>query len=195
MKIILTIALIICIAAPGYIYSWKQNIKKELAKECLNNIKSGRKNQMSDSLHTQVFENYNFEALKAKEVINMADDKTYKLSELLNHPNLFIDFCLVGSGHFEIEMAMMQEFYDKYKGKINFILLSEEEPDLVRDFFKKHQFTVPFYVINNDKFPVGIKVFPTNHLIINHKTAFLYAGIGYFDNKDFYAYVDSVLVK
>jgi hypothetical protein len=92
-------------------------------------------------------------------------------------------------------MAMTQEFYDKYKGKINFILLSQEEPNLVRSFMKKHQFTMPFYVIKNDRFPVAIKVFPTSHLITNNKTAFLYAGIGYFDNKDFYRYVDSVLVK
>ena len=77
MKKILTIALIICIAALGYIYSWKQNIKKEFAKECLNNIKSGRKNQMSDLLDIQIFENYNFEALKAKEVLSMADFSNY----------------------------------------------------------------------------------------------------------------------
>lgn len=195
MKIISTIVLIICIAALGYAYYFKQKIKKELAKDCLDNIKSGRKNQLSDSLGTQNFENYNFAALKTKEVFDMAHNKTYKLSELLNYPNLFVDFCFVGSGHFEIEMAMMQEFYDKYKGKINFILLSQEEPDLVQSFFKKHQFTVPFYVIKNDGFPVDIKVFPTNHLIINNKTAFLYAGIGYFDNRNFYRYVDSVLVR
>ena len=54
---------------------------------------------------------------------------------------------------------------------------------------------MPFYVFKDDTFPVGIKIFPTSHLIINNKTQFIYAGVGYFDNDGFNQYIDSVLVK
>ena len=198
-KIVVVLVATICtIVAIGvyYFYALKQKAKSEQTKIFLNNIKVGKKNQMEIfSSGIDKFENYDFEVLKAKEVISLADNKIYKLSELLNKPNLYINFCLVESGHCDIEMSMMQQFYDKYKDKISFIVLSEEEDVIVRKFLEKYKFTMPFYVLKNDKFPVGIKFYATSHLIINNKTQFMYAGVGYYDNDGFNHYIDSVLVK
>ncbi len=194
IKAILTIFLIITGVASSYFYFLQKYAKSNETKIFFKNIITGKKNQLEDSLIPK-FESYSFEALKTKEVIDMADNKAYKMSELLNHPNLFINFCFVSSGHFEVEMLMKQAFYDKFKNKIKFVILSQEEPEDVRSFLNKHNFTVPFYVLKNDKFPVNIKVFPTSHLVINNKTVFMYAGVGYFDNERFNQYIESILTK
>ena len=87
------------------------------------------------------------------------------------------------------------QFYEKYNNKIQFVIISNDEPETVQKYIKKNEFTMPFYVFKNDTFPVGIKIFPTSHLKINNKTQFIYAGVGYFDNDGFNQYIDSVLVK
>ena len=194
IKVTLTIFLVFTVVLSSYFYFLRKYAKSNETKIFFKNIITGKKNQFEDSPFPK-FESYSFEALKTKEVIDMADNKAYKMSKLLNHPNLFINFCFVSSGYFEVEMLMIQAFYDKFKNKINFVILSQEEPEDVRSFLNKHNFTVPFYVLKNDKFPVDIKVFPTSHLVINNKTVFMYAGVGYFDNERFNQYIESILTK
>jgi thiol-disulfide isomerase/thioredoxin len=162
----------------------------------ISNIKSGKKsfdagNWMSS---LSVREN-DMERLRKDTVIEVSTGKIYAVSTLIDTANLFLNFWFKGCKACEIETPNIQQFYNKYSNKIRFLLLSNDSLSVARNYIKEKSLMMPFYVFKNQHFPADIEVFPANHLIINRKTAFYYAGIGYFDNKDFYQYVDSVLTR
>jgi len=195
-RIFIAIVILLCIMIGGYYYILKKKAVYNGEKLFLNNIKAGTKNQALGFNDGMVkFEGYNFESFNDKRVINITNNKTNSLREVLNRPNVFINFWYKGCGGCELEMPEIQKFYEKYNNKIQFVIISNDEPENVQKYIKKNEFTMPFYVFKNDTFPVGIKIFPTSHLIINNKTQFIYAGVGYFDNDGFNQYIDSVLVK
>jgi thiol-disulfide isomerase/thioredoxin len=196
LKLIIKVLILLSFVVCYYYYFLKQLAIKNGEKIFLNNIKSGNKNQILDFQNGKVpFDHYNFEALKNKKVIDIVNNKTLLLSDLLNKPNLYINFWFKGCKGCELEMPEIQKFYDKYKKKIGFAIISNDKPETVKKFKKKNEFSLPFYVFKDDTFPFGINTFPTSHLIINNKTQFLYAGVGHFDNDDFNKYIDSLLVK
>ncbi len=169
------------------------NIEKD---KFMANIKSGKKSfDADDWMSRNNVMPYNMNDLNKSIIIDVQSGKEYLAKDVLNSSNTFINFWFKGCGGCEVEMPEIQQFYEKYNDKIKFLILSNDSLETVRRYIKKEGFSLPFYVFKNGGFPGYVDIFPTNHLIINNKTAFLYGGIGYFDNQDFYAYVDSVLVR
>ncbi|MBU2946723.1 TlpA family protein disulfide reductase [Zobellia uliginosa] len=64
------------------------------------------------------------------------------------------------------EMPGIQKLYDDYGGSINFILLTNEEPEVVRAFLDKKGFNLPVYIPRMQT-PEALyeKSIPTNFLI------------------------------
>lgn len=162
----------------------------------ISNIKAGRQSYDAANWMSplSVRENDRQRLIKDS-VIDVSDGKTYAISTLLDTTNLFINYWFTSCKGCDTEMPEIEQFYEKYKNNVKFLILSNDSLSTVRNYLAKNHFTMPFYVFKSGRFPADLEVFPTSHLIINNKTAFYYAGIGYFDNKDFYTYVDGILAR
>lgn len=173
----------------------ESRVEKKEKETFLFNIKHGIHKQIADNKLFDPKKMYNFEAFRAKKAIEVSTQKEAKLSEVITKENVFINFWFKGCIGCEKEMPEIEKFYEKYKNQIQFIVISNDDVETVRNYVTKNNYNLPFYVFKDDNFPIGINIFPTSHLITNKKTRFFYAGIGYFNNPEFYNYVDSVLVK
>jgi thiol-disulfide isomerase/thioredoxin len=180
---------------------WIVSKSKESATNLfLKNIKSGIKNEITDvpdSLLSKFpkFDGYNFETFKNEQVTEISSGKTMFLKDVLNRPNLFINFWYKGCAGCEFEMPDIQKFHDNYRDKIGFVIISNDDIDTDKEYVQKHSFSMPFYVLKDNTFPTDIRIFPTSHLITNSTTKFVYAGMGQYDSQEFNHYVDSVLTK
>lgn len=196
MKKIGYIIAAIALAFSGYFTVLKMNrysaqsIEKD---KFMVNIKAGRKSYDEANWMSQLSVRENDRARLIKDtVIEVMSGKEMAIAELLDTSNVFLHY---GNINNSTEMLDIQQFYQKYKGKIRFLLMSNDSLATVRSFIQKNALTMPFYVFKNGHFPADIEVFPASHLITNKKTAFYYGGVGYFDNHEFYQYVDKALTN
>lgn len=66
----------------------------------------------------------------------------------------------------EAELASVQELYDKYKGKVDFYIITNEDRPPVEAFMEKHGFTFPVtYLIIGEKMPIDASEVPSSYLI------------------------------
>jgi thiol-disulfide isomerase/thioredoxin len=199
MKIASIILASIALIATFYFVSLKiktYNFHKTEQKKFIENIKSGRKSYDAANWMSPFSVQENDKARLMKDtVIDVSNGKVYALSSLLDTTSLFLNYWFTSCKGCDTEMPEIEQFYEKYKNDVKFLILSNDSLSTVRNYLAKNHFTLPIYVFKNGRFPADLEVFPASHLVINKKTAFYYAGIGYFDNNDFYQFVDSALAK
>ncbi|AEM71260.1 hypothetical protein Murru_2221 [Allomuricauda ruestringensis DSM 13258] len=66
----------------------------------------------------------------------------------------------------EAELASIQELYDKYKGEVDFYIITNEERAPVEVFMEEHEFTFPVtYLIIGEKTPIETTKVPSSYLI------------------------------
>ncbi|MER3316732.1 MAG: TlpA disulfide reductase family protein [Allomuricauda sp.] len=66
----------------------------------------------------------------------------------------------------EAELASIQELYDRYKGKMDFYIITDEEREPVEAFMEEHDFTFPLtYLIIGEKMPIDASNVPASYLI------------------------------
>lgn len=66
----------------------------------------------------------------------------------------------------EAELASIQELYDRYKGKMDFYIITDEEREPVEAFMQEHDFTFPLtYLIIGEKMPIDASNVPASYLI------------------------------
>jgi hypothetical protein len=192
MKKIGYIIAVIALTISGYFLIKTQSQNTEENK-FISNIKAGRKSFDEANWMSPLSVRENDRARLIKDtVIEVMSGKEIALAELLDTSNVFLHY---GNIKNSTEMPDIQQFYQKYKGNIRFLLLSNDSLATARNFIQKNAISMPFYVFKNGHFPADIEVFPASHLITNRKTAFYYGGVGYFDNHEFYQYVDKVLTN
>lgn len=192
MKKIGYILAAVALAISGYflIKTQSQNTEKN---KFISDLESGRKSYDEANWMSPLSVRENDRARLIKDtVIEVMSGKEIALAELLDTNNVFLHY---GSIKNSEEMPDIQQFYQKYKGKIRFLLMSNDSLATARNFLQKNALSVPFYVFKNGHFPADIEVFPASHLITNRKTAFYYGGVGYFNNHEFYQYVDKALTN
>lgn len=196
MKKIGYIIAAIALAFSGYFTVLKMNrysaqsIEKD---KFMVNIKAGRKSYDEANWMSPLSVRENDRARLIKDtVIEVMSGKEMAIAELLDTSNVFLHYRNINNS---TEILDIQQFYQKYKGEIRFLLMSNDSITTARNFLQKNVFSIPFYVFKNGQFPADIEVFPASHLIINRKTAFYYGGVGYFDNHEFYQYVDKALTN
>ncbi len=192
MKKIGFIIAVIALTISGYLLIKTQSQNTEKSK-FISDIKSGRKSFDEANWMSSLSVRENDRARLIKDtVIEVMSGKEIALAELLDTSNIFLHY---GSINNSSEMPDIQQFYKKYMGKIRFLLMSNDSQTTARNYIQKNALSMPFYVFKNGHFPADIEVFPASHLITNRKTAFYYGGVGYFDNHDFYQYVDKALTN
>lgn len=66
----------------------------------------------------------------------------------------------------EAELASIQELYDKYKGKVDFYIITNEEQEPVKAFMEENYFTFPVtYLIIGEKTAVDTSKVPSSYVI------------------------------
>ena len=66
----------------------------------------------------------------------------------------------------EAELASVQKMYDKYKGKMDFYIITNENRPPVEEFMEKQGFTFPVtYLIIGEKMPIDSGEVPSSYLI------------------------------
>lgn len=66
----------------------------------------------------------------------------------------------------EAELVSIQELYDKYQGKMDFYIITNENRPPVEEFMAKHGFTFPVtYLIIGEKMPINPDEVPSSYLI------------------------------
>lgn len=97
----------------------------------------------------------------------------------------------------EAELASIQELYDKYKDKVDFYIITNENRPPVEAFMEKHDFTFPVtYLIIGEKMPIDASEVPSSYLIdksgniVIHKT-----GIADWSTAEVYALLDELIAE
>jgi thiol-disulfide isomerase/thioredoxin len=71
----------------------------------------------------------------------------------------------------EAEMKSIEKLYKKYKGQIDFYLITNEERPPVEEFVDRHEITAPItYLIIGDKTPLDIPEPPASYIIDKNGT-------------------------
>ena len=79
---------------------------------------------------------------------------------------VFINFWASWRLPSEAELSSIQGLYDKYKGKMDFYIITNEDRPPVEEFMKRREFTFPVtYLIIGDKAPLAIPKPPASYLI------------------------------
>ena len=79
---------------------------------------------------------------------------------------VFINFWASWRLPSEAELSSIQALYDKYKGKMDFYIITNEERPPVEEFMTRHEYTFPVtYLIIGDEAPLVIPKPPASYLI------------------------------
>lgn len=89
---------------------------------------------------------------------------------------IFINFWATWCPPCVAEMPSIQKLYDKYKGKVNFILVSNESGEKVRAFLDKHDYDFPIYytleqtpqVFSSSSIPATFIINTNGNLVLKH---------------------------
>lgn len=178
------------------LFFFKYSVKRKKNQQFINLIKT--KNKLSNKLFNEssLFISLKFpNATEFDTIINVQTNKEYSLKNIYKNQNIFINYWFLGCKGCELEMNSIEKFYNAYKNKIEFIIISNDDPKKVHDYRKKNSYRTNFYVFKSKTFPPNIKIFPTSELIIKNKSQFIFQDVGYYDSSDFYDYVNSLLYK
>lgn len=95
----------------------------------------------------------------------------------------------------EAELASIQELYDKYKGKMDFYIITNENRPPVEAFMEKHEFNFPVtYLIIGEKMPIDPDEVPSSYLIDKEGNVVIYKkGIADWSTKKVYALLDELI--
>jgi len=80
-------------------------------------------------------------------------DEVFLLEQFKGKP-LFINFWATWCPPCIAEMPSIQKLYDSYKGKVVFILISNEECEVVNAFLKKNKYSFPAYCLEKGVPPI-----------------------------------------
>ncbi|MDF0715428.1 TlpA disulfide reductase family protein [Muricauda sp. 334s03] len=97
----------------------------------------------------------------------------------------------------EAELASIQELYDKYKGKMDFYIITNEEREPVEAFMEEHGFTFPVtYLIIGDKTAVDTSKVPSSYLIDKSGNIVIHEeGISDWNTKKVYKLLDKLITE
>lgn len=97
----------------------------------------------------------------------------------------------------EAELASVQELYDKYKGKMDFYIITNENRPPVEEFMERHGFTFPVtYLIIGDKMPIDPSQVPSSYLIDKSGNIVIYEkGISDWSTKKVYKLLDGLIAE
>lgn len=97
----------------------------------------------------------------------------------------------------EAELSSVQDLYDKYKGKVDFYIITNEERPPVEAFMEEHGLTFPVtYLIIGEKMPINPEKVPSSYLIDKSGNIVIHKeGIADWNNQKIYALLDKLIAE
>lgn len=97
----------------------------------------------------------------------------------------------------EAELASIQSMYDKYQGKMDFYIITNENRPPVEEFMEKHGFTFPVtYLIIGEKTPINPNEVPSSYLIDKSGNIVIYKQkIADWDSSKVYNLLDNLIAE
>nr|WP_299340095.1 TlpA disulfide reductase family protein [Allomuricauda sp.] len=97
----------------------------------------------------------------------------------------------------EAELVSIQEMYDKYQGKVDFYIITNENRPPVEEFMEKHGFTFPVtYLIIGEKMPINPDEVPSSYLIDKSGNIVIYKQkIADWSNSKVYNVLDGLIAQ
>lgn len=97
----------------------------------------------------------------------------------------------------EAELESIQNFYDTYKGRVDFYIITNEEREPVETFMEAHGFTFPVtYLFIGEKTAVPNTKVPSSYLIDKAGNILIHKeGIADWDNSKIYTLVDRLILE
>lgn len=97
----------------------------------------------------------------------------------------------------EAELASVQELYDRYKDKMDFYIISNEEREPVEAFMEEHGFTFPVtYLIIGEKTPIDTSKVPASYVIDRSGNIVVHEeGISDWSSKKVYKLLDELIAE
>ncbi|MEC7264412.1 MAG: TlpA disulfide reductase family protein [Bacteroidota bacterium] len=97
----------------------------------------------------------------------------------------------------EAELASIQQLYDKYKGKMDFYIITNENRPPVEAFMAEHKFTFPVtYLIIGEKMPIDSEKVPSSYLIDKSGNIVVYKeGIADWSTGKVYKLLDQLIAE
>ena len=97
----------------------------------------------------------------------------------------------------EAELASIQEMYDKYKGKMDFYIITNENRPPVEEFMAKQEFTFPVtYLIIGEKMPIDSEKVPSSYLIDKTGNVVIHKeGIADWSSRKVYGLLDDLIAE
>jgi len=95
------------------------------------------------------------------------------------------------------ELASIQNFYDAYKDRVDFYIITDEEREPVLEFMAEKKFDFPVtYLIIGERAPFEVLTPPASYLIDKKgRIVIEQKGIADWDNRQVYEIVDSLLAE
>ncbi|MDC6351914.1 TlpA disulfide reductase family protein [Zeaxanthinibacter sp. PT1] len=93
------------------------------------------------------------------------------------------------------ELQSIQELYNKYQGKVDFYIITDEEREPVQEFMEEHDFTFPVtYLIIGGKSPFPTADPPRTYILGKQgQIAVAKEGIADWSNKKIYTLLDTLI--
>lgn len=97
----------------------------------------------------------------------------------------------------EAELASVQELYDRYKDKVDFYIITNEEREPVEAFMEEHGFTFPVtYLIIGEKTPIDTSKVPASYVIDRSGNIVVHEeGISDWSSKKVYKLLDELIAE
>ncbi len=110
---------------------------------------------------------------------------------------IFINFWASWRLPSEAELASIQKMYDRYKGKIDFYIITNENRPPVEEFMSKHEFTFPVtYLIIGEKSPIKASEVPSSYVIDKSGNVVIYKEkIADWDTNKVYELLDGLIAE
>lgn len=110
---------------------------------------------------------------------------------------IFINFWASWRLPCEAELASIQKMYDRYKGEMDFYIITNENRPPVEEFMAKHEFTFPVtYLIIGEKTPIDPDEVPSSYLIDKSGNIVIYKQkIADWNTSKVYSLLDNLIAK
>ena len=110
---------------------------------------------------------------------------------------VFINFWASWRLPSDAELASIQELYDKYKGQMDFYIITNEEQEPVEAFIEEHGFSFPItYLIIGEKMPVDASKVPSSYLLDKEGHIVIHEeGISDWSSKKVYQLLDELIAE
>lgn len=127
--------------------------------------------------------------------VKSLEGEEFLIAERFPNQVLFINIWATWCGPCRWEMPSIEKLYDQFKGRVAFLCISQESPEVIDKFMKKAKYNLPIYY-RRDYFPAEFTArgLPTTYIITtNGELAYRYVGAADWSDETVVDFLNSLL--